>query len=350
MAAEKAMKNLQEETTCSICLDFFHDPVMLLDCGHNFCRHCLDDCPTDATGAGSCPLCRLPFPRGGFRPNRQLANMAVAVQKLMEEFCQRHRRPLTLFCYRDGILLCTACAEHRTHPAVPLEEAARWYWEQFEAFLKALEEGYERCTRLVMAMEQTRQEILTRPVAEEQKLLAVLGGSRQMPSREEVQFLLRLSRLRRQLERQRLREAAELDWLRQRRTELRAKYRQSDGDLLQDAQITPNRCTEPRVQRLLLLPPPLVQLPPQMQMQMQLLLPKWEDFPLKIKGLAEPEKPCEDVLGCSLEEDAGGYQRATVTLDPATAHPQILVSADGRTAERQEFPLPSGSERFESLH
>ncbi|NXB40858.1 BT1A1 protein, partial [Eulacestoma nigropectus] len=42
-----------------------------------------------------------------------------------------------------------------------------------------------------------------------------------------------------------------------------------------------------------------------------------------------------------------------VTLDPATAHPQILVSADGWTAGRWESPpapLPSGMERFESLH
>ncbi|NWS64587.1 BT1A1 protein, partial [Chunga burmeisteri] len=43
----------------------------------------------------------------------------------------------------------------------------------------------------------------------------------------------------------------------------------------------------------------------------------------------------------------------TVMLDPATAHPQILVSADGWTAERQESPsapLPLGTERFKSLH
>ncbi|NXF82848.1 BT1A1 protein, partial [Sclerurus mexicanus] len=41
-----------------------------------------------------------------------------------------------------------------------------------------------------------------------------------------------------------------------------------------------------------------------------------------------------------------------VTLDPATAHPQIMVSEDGRTAGRRESPsapLPSRKERFESL-
>ncbi|NXJ30590.1 BT1A1 protein, partial [Dicrurus megarhynchus] len=41
-----------------------------------------------------------------------------------------------------------------------------------------------------------------------------------------------------------------------------------------------------------------------------------------------------------------------VTLDPATTHPQILVSADGRATGRRESPpapLPSGVERFESL-
>ena len=131
MAAENAVENLQEETTCSVCLDFFRDPVMLLACGHNFCRRCLDRCSAAAAGAGCCPQCRLPFPRDGFRPNRQLANVVVAVRELAmpaaAEFCRRHRRPLTLFCRRDGILLCAACAERRAHPTVPLEEAAREY-------------------------------------------------------------------------------------------------------------------------------------------------------------------------------------------------------------------------------
>ncbi|NWV28395.1 BT1A1 protein, partial [Origma solitaria] len=59
-----------------------------------------------------------------------------------------------------------------------------------------------------------------------------------------------------------------------------------------------------------------------------------------------------DILECSLEEASEGYRRTTETVDPGTAHPQILVSADGRTArcwESPPAPLPSGVERFESL-
>ncbi|KAM6233321.1 butyrophilin subfamily 1 member A1-like [Porphyrio hochstetteri] len=77
-----------------------------------------------------------------------------------------------------------------------------------------------------------------------------------------------------------------------------------------------------------------------------------EDFALKANMLAETATRFKDILGSWSEEDSGGYRRATVTLDPATAHPQILVSADGRTAERRDsppVPLPSGTERFESL-
>ncbi|NXW80187.1 BT1A1 protein, partial [Hirundo rustica] len=60
-----------------------------------------------------------------------------------------------------------------------------------------------------------------------------------------------------------------------------------------------------------------------------------------------------DILECCLEENSAGYWRATVTLDPAVAHPQILVSLNSWTVGLWKLPpapLPSGMEHFLSLH
>uniref|UniRef100_A0A670HQ07 RING-type domain-containing protein n=1 Tax=Podarcis muralis TaxID=64176 RepID=A0A670HQ07_PODMU len=40
-AAGGHIQNLRDESTCSICLDYFKDPVTIPECGHNFCRSCL---------------------------------------------------------------------------------------------------------------------------------------------------------------------------------------------------------------------------------------------------------------------------------------------------------------------
>ncbi|GAB0200707.1 E3 ubiquitin-protein ligase TRIM39-like [Grus japonensis] len=74
-----AAEELQEEAICSICLDFFCAPVML-DCGHNFCRACINLCW--ARAAPSCPQCRHPLPGRGLRPNRPLGNIAERLRRL----------------------------------------------------------------------------------------------------------------------------------------------------------------------------------------------------------------------------------------------------------------------------
>ncbi|XP_027739319.1 LOW QUALITY PROTEIN: zinc finger protein RFP-like [Empidonax traillii] len=342
MAAGNAIRYLQGEATCAVCLDFFHDPVMILSCGHNFCRRCLECCSADAAGRASCPQCRVPFPHGDFRPNRQLANVVAAVRELdtptAQELCRKHEQPLTLFSHRDGILVCAACAEHRAEPAVPLEEAARGYRKQFEDSLRSLQEEYEQRVSLSELVKETRQEMLTRVNAEKQKLLVMLEELRWVLREQESCFLARFRHLCWRLEEQQCGEAARITWIRQHRAELQAKCQQPDVDLLRDAQTTLSRCTERKVQ------PMLLSLP---ELEAEL-----EDVTRKTNMLAEAVTQFKDSLGCSLEEDSGGYRRATVTLDPATAHPQILVSADGRTARRRESPpapLPSGKERFESL-
>lgn len=51
------------ETTCPICLEEFEDPKMLPTCGHNVCRHCLQNMMRRKS-QGLCPVCRTEFSLG----------------------------------------------------------------------------------------------------------------------------------------------------------------------------------------------------------------------------------------------------------------------------------------------
>ncbi|XP_051783965.1 tripartite motif-containing protein 16-like isoform X1 [Erpetoichthys calabaricus] len=57
--AEAPLCGLQDEITCSLCLDTLTDPVTI-PCGHNFCLKCLTDC-WDQSQVCSCPQCRENF-------------------------------------------------------------------------------------------------------------------------------------------------------------------------------------------------------------------------------------------------------------------------------------------------
>uniref|UniRef100_A0A674IN67 RING-type E3 ubiquitin transferase n=1 Tax=Terrapene triunguis TaxID=2587831 RepID=A0A674IN67_9SAUR len=132
-------KTLQEEATCSICLDYFKDPVMIIDCGHNFCRACITQCLWGWETNLSCPCCRGRFLQRNLKPNRQLANVAeVAKQFSLQLFreprgqrvCEKHLETLKLFCEEDQTPICVVCdrsKEHRAHTVVPIEEAAQEY-------------------------------------------------------------------------------------------------------------------------------------------------------------------------------------------------------------------------------
>ncbi|XP_022623905.1 uncharacterized protein LOC111238605, partial [Seriola dumerili] len=51
--------SLDEHLTCSICMEMFEDPVTT-DCGHSFCKKCLDLCHEYAH---LCPMCKKPLSR-----------------------------------------------------------------------------------------------------------------------------------------------------------------------------------------------------------------------------------------------------------------------------------------------
>ncbi|XP_067256496.1 bloodthirsty-related gene family, member 9 isoform X3 [Chanodichthys erythropterus] len=171
---------LTEELQCSICLDVFTNPVTT-PCGHNFCKICLKEC-WDNRQDYSCPICKKTFnqkpelkvnttlrdivdhykKRNHLKIPEVLCDICTVpklkalkscpacqssyckthlerhfkvpglkqhklinpVKNLQDHLCQKHNRHLELFCRDDQTCVCVTCTvtEHKTHNNVPVEE------------------------------------------------------------------------------------------------------------------------------------------------------------------------------------------------------------------------------------
>ncbi|NXV21731.1 TRI39 ligase, partial [Cepphus grylle] len=139
MATWNPTESLRRETSCSICLGYFQDPVSI-HCGHNFCRECITRCWEGLEAHFSCPQCRQMALQKSFRPSRELAKIAEIARQLSlggggggggrENVCRQHQEVLKLFCKDDQQPICVVCDRsqaHRSHAVVPVEEAAQEY-------------------------------------------------------------------------------------------------------------------------------------------------------------------------------------------------------------------------------
>ncbi|XP_077327278.1 E3 ubiquitin/ISG15 ligase TRIM25-like [Lithobates pipiens] len=112
-----ASGDLRAELECSVCLNIYTDPVMLI-CGHNFCRVCIDGVLDTQEGSGgySCPECREEFPdRPALQKNMKLRNIAetfLSPQPDQEEsgvfctYCVDSPVPAVRSCLLCEVSLC----------------------------------------------------------------------------------------------------------------------------------------------------------------------------------------------------------------------------------------------------
>ncbi|XP_078073444.1 zinc-binding protein A33-like [Mustelus asterias] len=147
MASRKKTDNWTEEVNCPICLDFFTDPV-ILECGHNFCRSCITRCWGQKWPSHFCPECRVMIRERNLRGNRALANLAEkarnlklsSTEKANKLHCEKHGEELKLFCETDKKLICYICRDsrdHKFHNFLPIDEAAEMYRDQLRPFLES---------------------------------------------------------------------------------------------------------------------------------------------------------------------------------------------------------------------
>ncbi|XP_032028158.1 tripartite motif-containing protein 60 [Hylobates moloch] len=158
-----ALVNLQEESSCPICLEYLKDPVTI-NCGHNFCRSCLNVSWKDLDDTFPCPVCRFCFPYKSFRKNPQLRNLTEIAKQLQvrrskrkrqkeNAMCEKHNQFLTLFCLKDLEILCTQCSfstKHQKHYICPIKKAASYHREILEGSLEPLKNNIERVEKVII--------------------------------------------------------------------------------------------------------------------------------------------------------------------------------------------------------
>lgn len=331
MAASAPLRSLEEEVTCSICLDYLRDPVTI-DCGHVFCRSCTADIHPVSGGRPACPLCKKPFKKENIRPVWQLASLVENIERLKVDggrqpgeaaqeqadarLCERHREKLHYFCEDDGKLLCVMCREsreHRPHSAVLVEKAAQPHREKILNHLSTLRRDRDKIQGFQAKGEADILAALKKLQDQRQCIVAEFEQGHQFLREREQHLLGQLAKLEQELtegrEKFKTRGVGELARLAQVISELEGKVQQPAAELMQDTRDFLNRY--PR--KKFWIGKPIA----------RVVKKKTGEFSDKLQSLQRGLREFQGKLLRDLE-----YKTVSVTLDPQSASGYLQLSED----------------------
>uniref|UniRef100_UPI00398F83A7 E3 ubiquitin-protein ligase TRIM69-like isoform X1 n=2 Tax=Pristiophorus japonicus TaxID=55135 RepID=UPI00398F83A7 len=160
-----------ENLLCSLCHELLNDAVTL-ECGHTFCKSCIILFWDSQQPKVSCPDCQTVFPGRSLNAVHALRSAVLQVREGQnpsppagEDQCPEHGRPLALFCETDLKPICDQCQQsgaHQHHQLRATGEAAALHKGALKECLdmlkeqaKAFTEGQLKQKHNISALEKT---------------------------------------------------------------------------------------------------------------------------------------------------------------------------------------------------
>ncbi|XP_074085166.1 putative E3 ubiquitin-protein ligase TRIML1 [Macrotis lagotis] len=330
MAAKDLIANLRYDLSCSICLDYFTEPVDI-PCGHTFCKACLLRSWEEAPTQGICPECKAINESRSFIENRELEKLTHTGKRIRPHLlqlvqgpsiCVEHQKAQRLFCEDDQKLLCMECfvsKEHTIHKVFPILEAAESCRNKFQETLETLKEKIEEAEIVINEDKNNMEQCMVKAETFKQMIVSEYAKIYQFLSEGEKTHLECLENCRREnwekLVHSEGQTSQYIQHLRKMIRELEDDLEKPASEILRDA-----RSTLERSKALLLqCPKPASQAWPRCQ----------------IFGM-------RDMLMTFYRD---------ITLDPETAHSSLLLSEDLKSVSIGSIQqdVPNNPERFDCI-